>query len=1169
MAPDIKAYFKEIESKVDLAYKAANKARNLGYDPEGTAGIPLAKNMAERVEGIIGALTPEIINSGLAKRIQELEKKFGKLDFKVALSIALEVVNGKFCKFENKLKAMESGIRVGLAYLTLGVVSSPLEGFVELKIKKRKDGKDYFCLMYSGPIRSAGGTAGALSVVIADYVRKNFGYHTYDPVEDEVKRMATELYDYHERITNLQYLPSEEEIKFLVRNLPVQIDGDSSEKIDVSNFKDLERIETNKIRSGPCLVLGECLAQKASKIQKIISGLGEEFDLKNWSFLESFLLLQKKAKSKDDKSDGKIAPVYTYIQDLVAGRPILTHPLAAGGFRLRYGRSRVSGYSSTAIHPSTMHILNRYIATGTQLKLERPGKATAITVCDSIEGPIVRLNDDNVIRLNEPKLAKSAAKDIKEILFLGDILISYGDFYNRAHTLVPPGYCEEWWILEVEKATVETFGALDIEKLALHLDMEKDFLEKLFKKPISTDISASRSFAISRKLNVPLHPKYTYHWGLIRAEDFFYLFSRLSDKKTNLIEEPAKLVVPYDEKLKNIFGSIGLPHIVTSNEFIVIEKDDACAISEIFNLNSVREEITSIKPEENKGALFLVNQISDVKIRDKSGIFIGARMGRPEKAKMRKLTGSPHVLFPIGDEGGRLRSFQSAIETSKVTAEFPIFFCSSCKKNTVFAVCEACGQKTEKRHYCRECGIINEEKCRHGPALAYMKQQIDIKNMFDNFLKKLSIKTYPDLIKGVRGTANRNHIPEHFIKGLFRAKYDLCVNKDGTIRYDMTQLPITHFKPKEIGTSVEKLAELGYKKDIYDNDLLDDDQVLELLPQDVVLPSCNESPEFGAEKILLNTSFFIDEMLQEFYKLGSFYRFASEKDLAGSLVAAIAPHTSAAVVGRIIGFSRTQGFFAHPLFHAAMRRDCDGDEASVILLMDALLNFSKQFLPDTRGSTQDAPLVLTSRLIPAEVDDMAFDLDIAKYYPLEFYEACIEFKKPWEVRIDQFFRKLDTEEQYYGIGFTHEVSNINAGVRCSAYKILPSMEEKLLGQMDLADKIRAVDAADVARLVIEKHLIRDIRGNLRKFSMQQFRCSNCNEKYRRPPLVGKCIKCSGKIIFTISEGSIIKYLEPAISLADKYNLPSYLKQNLELTKRNVESLFGKEKEKQEGLGRWF
>src|SRR3989338_8219290 len=172
MKQEIINYFEEIEENVSKTYKAASEARKLGFDPEEQVSIPLAKNMAERVEGLVGVMVPQIINSGLPQRIQELEKTYGKLDWRVALAVSLEVVNCKFCGFENKIKAMEAGIRVGLAYLTLGVVSSPLEGFVELKIKKRRDGKEYFCLMYSGPIRSAGGTAGALSVVIADYVRK-------------------------------------------------------------------------------------------------------------------------------------------------------------------------------------------------------------------------------------------------------------------------------------------------------------------------------------------------------------------------------------------------------------------------------------------------------------------------------------------------------------------------------------------------------------------------------------------------------------------------------------------------------------------------------------------------------------------------------------------------------------------------------------------------------------------------------------------------------------------------------------------------------------------------------------------------------------------------------------------------------------------------------------
>ncbi len=131
------------------------------------------------------------------------------------------------------------------------------------------------------------------------------------------------------------------------------------------------------------------------------------------------------------------------------------------------------------------------------------------------------------------------------------------------------------------------------------------------------------------------------------------------------------------------------------------------------------------------------------------------------------------------------------------------------------------------------------------------------------------------------------------------------------------------------------------------------------------------------------------------------------------------------------------------------------------------------------------------------------------------------------------------------------------------------MQEKVQKQMELAEKIRAVDTSNVASLVIQRHLIRDIKGNLRKFSMQQFRCVKCNEKFRRPPLQGTCTKCSGKIIFTISQGGIIKYLEPALQLAQKYDVPAYVKQSLELTQKYIESMFGKETEKQEALQKWF
>ena len=130
------------------------------------------------------------------------------------------------------------------------------------------------------------------------------------------------------------------------------------------------------------------------------------------------------------------------------------------------------------------------------------------------------------------------------------------------------------------------------------------------------------------------------------------------------------------------------------------------------------------------------------------------------------------------------------------------------------------------------------------------------------------------------------------------------------------------------------------------------------------------------------------------------------------------------------------------------------------------------------------------------------------------------------------------------------------------------MQEKVDHQMGLVEKLRSVDAADTARLIIERHFIRDLRGNLRSFSMQSFRCVACNEIVRRPPLKGVCPVCGGKLIFTINEGGIRKYLEPALNLAKKYDLSIYLKQNLDLIKRYIDSVFGREIEKQTGLQEW-
>lgn len=293
----IQNYFDQIDKQLEIAYNTAKKAKAKGYDPSKEVEMPVARDISERVEGLISVAAPQIKGTRMPIRIKELEKEYGNLDWRVALQIAYEVAREDFCKFEDKAEAMSIGVKAGMTYLTLGVVSAPLEGFIGFEIKKRRDGQEYLAMGFAGPIRAAGGTAGAVFVIVGDYVRKKMGYAEFDPDEIELNRFHTELMDYNDRCVRLQYVPSEKETKFLVSKIPVEITGNPSEKIEVSNYKDLPRVPTNRIRGGMCLVIGECLIQKAPKLNKRIEDWGVDFEMGQWTFLKEFLDMQKKIKA--------------------------------------------------------------------------------------------------------------------------------------------------------------------------------------------------------------------------------------------------------------------------------------------------------------------------------------------------------------------------------------------------------------------------------------------------------------------------------------------------------------------------------------------------------------------------------------------------------------------------------------------------------------------------------------------------------------------------------------------------------------------------------------------------------------------------------------------------------------------------------------------------------
>ena len=125
----------------------------------------------------------------------------------------------------------------------------------------------------------------------------------------------------------------------------------------------------------------------------------------------------------------------------------------------------------------------------------------------------------------------------------------------------------------------------------------------------------------------------------------------------------------------------------------------------------------------------------------------------------------------------------------------------------------------------------------------------------------------------------------------------------------------------------------------------------------------------------------------------------------------------------------------------------------------------------------------------------------------------------------------------------------------SNYKTLKTMMDKMNAQLNLAVKIRAVDEADVAYKVIERHFLPDILGNLRAFSKQSVRCPACNIVYRRPPLQGICNSCKGKLTLTVHEKSVKKYLNISKEVAQHYNISPYSLQRIKLVEKAIDSLF--------------
>ena len=530
-----------------------------------------------------------------------------------------------------------------------------------------------------------------------------------------------------------------------------------------------------------------------------------------------------------------------------------------------------------------------------------------MSVCDTVEGPIVELTDGTLTAVNEPARAARAPPRVRRLVDLGEILVAFGEFLENNRALVPGAYSLAWHLEELAAAgATDRAGAPTIVRGGGRGRGRR---------------TASRSTPVARCSGT------TFTAGEIRR-------SRRGSRPRGAWSSGGSTSRTTPPERRSCSSGWGVPHGPRRP-----------------GLRLEREPTPSGRSWGPRPR------------RPRRDSLVRAVRARPDRRGPSRYVSRLAGCTRSGPARPRGSALASAAPRRRTSAD-GARTCTCCFRSGPRAVRTRSVSEAARARRCgdgirvalglrRVPGVPPHDRLAPVPVrhphrtrpASVVQQPLPVAPIWSRRGRpRLDLAKTP-VVKGVKGLTSPGKVPELIEKGILRAPApDLGLpGRDGPFR---PHRPAPHALPPGRDRTAGRACASPRLHDrlVRASRLSRREQLVELCPQDLmVVPQCGTTFAQLAE--------FVDEELVAPLQPGTVLR-GEPRDRPRRGASSSRSHRTRPGGRRAgsIGFTDAEACFAHPVFHAAKRRNCDGDEDSVTLLLDALLNFSRSYLPESRGA---------------------------------------------------------------------------------------------------------------------------------------------------------------------------------------------------------------------------